>query len=107
MDDSVSPLLQVLERLPKGIAIAVLEASRTDLHHHLSILPASLHHLAINAAFSSIQALRSLTFDFDSTAGENFSTAFAVLHAATAAVPAVQTFKLQHIPVNIARLHQT
>jgi hypothetical protein len=101
MDESVSPLLQVLERLPEGIARAVLAASPTDLNHHLSILPASLHHLAINAAFFSIRATRALTFDFDSTAGENFGTACAVLHAATTAVRAVQKFNFQHIPMNI------
>jgi hypothetical protein len=42
--------LKVLQQLPESLAIAVLAASPAHLVHHLSILPGSFHHLAIEAA---------------------------------------------------------
>jgi hypothetical protein len=68
--------------LPEGLAIAVLAASPADLEHHLSILPESLHLLAIEAAYPSIRHLPSLTLEFNSL--RDPTTAYAVLHAATA-----------------------
>jgi hypothetical protein len=99
MVQSVQPVLKVLQELPEGLAIAVLAASPADLHQQLDILPASLHHLAIEAAFPSIRRHHSLTLDFDSTVGANFGTACAVLHTATTAVSALRKLDLQHIPV--------
>jgi hypothetical protein len=59
-------VLKVLQQLPNVLAIEVLAASPADLEHHLSILPATLHLLAIEAAFPSIRRHRSLSLDFDS-----------------------------------------
>jgi hypothetical protein len=58
--------VQVLEQLPEELAIAVLTASQCGLNHLLSVLPASLHPLAIESAFPSIRHSQSLAFDFDS-----------------------------------------
>jgi hypothetical protein len=46
--------------------MAVLTASAADIEHHLSVLPSSLHPLAIEVAFPSIRRDRSLTLDFAS-----------------------------------------
>jgi hypothetical protein len=74
-------VLQVLQELPEGLAIAVLAASPADPDQHLSILPASLHLLVIEAAFPSVRRDHSLALDFDSLQSSN--TANTVLHAAT------------------------
>jgi hypothetical protein len=93
-------VLKVLEQLPEGLAIAVLAASRTDLEHQLSILPASLHLFAIEAAFPSIRRHHSLTLDFKAL--RDRTTAYAVLHAATARTTGarpLQQVELKNIPV--------
>jgi hypothetical protein len=92
--------LQVLRRLPPSLAIAVLASSRLRLHQHLSILPASLHHLAVKAAVPLILKNRSFNFDFCSTAGKNSAIVCAVPHVATTAVPALEKLHFQHITVN-------
>jgi hypothetical protein len=74
---SVMYVLKVLHQLPEGLAIAVLISSRADLEHHLSILPSSLHPLAVEAAFPSIRRDHSLTLDFATLKGP--MTAYAVL----------------------------
>jgi hypothetical protein len=71
--------VQVLKKLPEGLAIAVLAAPPADLNHQLNILPASLHHLAIEAAFPSIRSQLSLTLDFNSDVKLKPETACAVL----------------------------
>jgi hypothetical protein len=75
-------VLKVLEKLPEGLAIAVLAASPADLERHLSILPATLHPLAIEAAFPSIKRDRSLTLFFPPSNTVS-STTYAVMQAAT------------------------
>jgi hypothetical protein len=93
-------VLQVLQQLPEGLAIAVLAASPADLDHHLSILPASLHPLAIEAAFPSIRQRHCLTLNFYSL--RKPATANVVLHAATAGTTArsvLQELDLKYIPV--------
>jgi hypothetical protein len=100
LDTSVLSVLQVLQQLPGGLAIAVLDASPADLEHHLSILPASLHPLAIEAAFPSIHRHHSLTLDFASL--RNPATANMVLCAATSGTTeasALKSLELKNIPV--------
>jgi hypothetical protein len=90
----------VLHKLPEGLAIAVLAASPADVEHHLSVLPSSLHPLAIEAAFPSIYRQQSLTLDFSSLRDPN--TACAVLHAATSGTTgasALQALELKNIPL--------
>jgi hypothetical protein len=88
-------VLKVLDQLPEGLAIAVLAASPADLDHQLDILAASLHRLAIEAAFPSIRRHHSLTLFFSCLGDEEETErvgvvtvspahAHAVLHAATA-----------------------
>jgi hypothetical protein len=99
--------LKVLQQLPEGLAIAVLAASPAPFEHHLSILPACLHPLAVEAAFPSIRRHHSLSLDFGSLKN---TTAYAVLHAATAATigfSALKELKLKQIPVGCDNhLHQ-
>jgi hypothetical protein len=80
-DHSILSLLKVLQQLPEGLAIKVLAASPAGLDHHLSILPASLHPLAIEAAFPEVHREDYLDLDISP---ENFTTACAVLHAVSA-----------------------
>jgi hypothetical protein len=94
-------VLKVLQELPEGLAVAVLAASPADLEDHLSILPPSLHPLAIEAAFPEIRRKHHLTLDFDSL--ENLTTAYAVLHAAiegTTGASALKSLELYDIPVS-------
>jgi hypothetical protein len=92
-------VLKVLEQLPEGLAIAVLTASPASLDHHLYILPADLHPLAIEAAFPSMRQERTLALDLFSPSNEISSTTYAVMQAATAAACALQKLHLRHIPV--------
>jgi hypothetical protein len=88
--------MQLLQQLSEGLAIAVLAASPADLEHHLSILPAGLHPLAIEAAFPSIRQHHSLTLDL-SLLGS--IPACEVLHAANTATSALQKLDVQNIPL--------
>jgi hypothetical protein len=91
-------VLKVLQQLPEGLAIKVLAASPARLQHHLSILHPSLHCLSVEAAFPSIRRHYSLTLDLSK---EDLTTAFAVLHAATAGTIgfcALRKLKLFGIP---------
>jgi hypothetical protein len=92
-------VLQVLQQLPEGLAIAVLAAPPADLEHQLDLLPASLHHLAIEAAFPSIRGYHSLTLDFNSDVRLKPEIACAVLHAATTASSALRNLHLSHVPL--------
>jgi hypothetical protein len=76
-------MLQVLQQLPEGLAISVLAAAAADLEHQMSILPASLHPLAVEAAYPSIRRDHSLIFDFNCMWMTSLRTSQAVLHAAT------------------------
>jgi hypothetical protein len=94
-------VLKVLQQLPEGLAIAVLTSSPADLEQHISILPSSLHPLAVEAAFPSIRRDHSLTLDFASLTGP--MTAYTVLHAATAGSTAacdLQEVKLKQVPTS-------
>jgi hypothetical protein len=82
LHNSVLSVLKVLEQLPEGLAVSILAASTGGLDHHLSILPSSLHHIAIEAAFPEIRLENSL--DLDLMSMKNQATAYAVLNAATA-----------------------
>jgi hypothetical protein len=93
-------VLKVLQELPEGLAIAVLAASPADLDHHLSILPANLHTLAIEAAYPSIKRDQSRTLDFNSSSGGISSTTYAVMQAATTVASALQNLYISHIPVH-------
>jgi hypothetical protein len=93
-------VLKVLQQLPEGLAIAVLAASPADLEHHLSILPASLQPLAIEAAFPFIKRDQSLTLDFFSSSCKLSSTPHAVMQAAITATSALQKLHLSRIPVH-------
>jgi hypothetical protein len=100
VQERVLCVLKVLQQLPEGLAIAILAASPVGLEPQLSVLPDSLHPLAIEAAFPSIRRHHSLTLDFASLSNPN--TACTVLHAATAetsGASALQTLELKHIPV--------
>jgi Leucine-rich repeat (LRR) protein len=93
-------VLKVLEQLPEGLAIAVLAASRADLERHLIMLPASLHPLAVEAAFP-IHQDDSLTLDFSFQSHR--TTANAVLEAATTGTTkscSLKTLTLRNIPVS-------
>jgi hypothetical protein len=90
-------VLKVLQQLPEGLAIAVLAASPADVEHHLSMLPDSLHPLAIEAGLPSIRYQRSLSLDFKS-----LRNPIMVLHAAisgTTGASALKELELKHIPV--------
>jgi hypothetical protein len=84
-------VLKVLEQLPEGLAIAVVAASPADFEHHLSILPASLHLVAVEAAFPSIRRDRFLSLDFNLL--RHPSTAFEVLHVSTAETTGAKTLQ--------------
>jgi Leucine-rich repeat (LRR) protein len=99
--------LQVLHQLPEGLANAVLVASPADLNHQLEILPATLHHLAIEAALPSIRRHHSLTLSFDSNASIRRRSAHAVLQAVIREGNVLKALNLSHIPVQgHKRLHQ-
>jgi Leucine-rich repeat (LRR) protein len=90
-------VLKVLQKLPEGLAVSVLAASKADLEKQLSILSESLHPLAVEAAFPPIRSHHSLTLDLASLGAP--TSACAVLHAATTATNALQKLDLKHIPV--------
>jgi hypothetical protein len=93
-------VLQVLEQLPEGLVMAILTASAAGIEHHLSVLPSTLHPLAIEVAFPSIRRDRSLALDFTSL--RDPCSACTLLHAATAATTeasALQEVELKHIPL--------
>jgi hypothetical protein len=92
-------VVQVLEQLPECLAIAVLCASRADLHHQLSVLPESLYPLASDDALPSIRQQHSLTLDFFRLTWSDSIDACAVLHAATTATSALKRVALSSIPV--------
>jgi hypothetical protein len=94
-------VLKVLEQLPEGLATAVLAVSRADFESHVLMLPASLHPLAVEAAFPSIRQHNSLTLDL--TFLDKLTTAYAVLDTATkgATIPcALKSLTLRNIPVS-------
>jgi Leucine-rich repeat (LRR) protein len=93
----VLTVLQVMNQLPEGLAVALLTASSADLNHQLDALPVSLHHLAVEAAFPSIRSHHSLTLNFNSTEKLKPGTACAVLHAATLANSALRKLHLSNI----------
>jgi Leucine-rich repeat (LRR) protein len=95
--ENVLPVLQVLEKLPEGLAIAVLAAPSAGLEHKLSVLPSSLHPLAVEAASFSIHYHRSLTLDFNAPVEKD--TSYKLLHAATTATSTLREIDLRHIPV--------
>jgi hypothetical protein len=100
VNQCVLPVLQVLQQLPEGLAIAVLAASTAGFEKHLFVLQMSLHSLVIEAAFPSIHRHHSLTLDFDSL--RDPTTACAVLHVATAETTGaspLQVLDLKHIPL--------
>jgi hypothetical protein len=103
LDLNILSVLKVLEQLPEGLAIAVLAAAPVALHRQLEILPASLHHLAIEAAFPSIRRHHSLTLTFFPSPGikprEFAVAACAVLHAAITNNSALTHLEVSHIPV--------
>jgi Leucine-rich repeat (LRR) protein len=104
--ESVLTVLKVIQQLPEGLAIRVLADLRANLDLQLYILPASLHHLAIEAAFPSIRRHHSLTLDFDKLT-PRMSTAEAVMQAVNTATSSLQTLCLENIPVrNNKRLLQ-
>jgi hypothetical protein len=90
-------VLHVLQMIPKGLAIAVLAVSSHDIGQQRSILPDSMHPLAIGAAFPSILSHHFFTFYFASL--ENPESTFQILHAATTASIALQKLHLKLIPV--------
>jgi hypothetical protein len=103
-------VLKVLDQLPEGLAMAVLAASAADLDDQLDILPASLHHLAIEAAFPSIHRHNSLVLSFGCLGDEaeeeaagvvtvSPAHAHAVLHAARSANSALEFLDLRNIIV--------
>jgi Leucine-rich repeat (LRR) protein len=92
-------VVQVLEQLPDGLAVAVLSASPADLRSQLLVLPESLYPLAMDAAFPSIRQQHSLTLDFLPLTGRDTIMAAAVLHAATMVSSALKRVKLGSIPV--------
>jgi hypothetical protein len=117
-------VLKVLEQLPECLAMSVLSACPADLDHQLDILPASLHHLAIEAAFPSIRCNQSLVLSMGCLEDEEKDEeedddedkedteecvgvvtvspthAHAVLHAAKAATTALKLLDLRHVPVD-------
>jgi hypothetical protein len=94
-------LLQVLQELPEGLAMSVLAAAPIDLEHQLAMLPASLHPLAVKAAFFSNVTHHSITLNFNSHFRGSVSSATAceVLSFATSADTAFQKLVLKNIPV--------
>jgi hypothetical protein len=99
VEQRVLPVLQVLQHLPKDLAVAVLAAAPVDQEQQLFILPSSLHHLAVNAAFPSIRSHKLLSLDFDSL-GTCPSTAHAVLHTLNTAASAPPKLQFNHIPMH-------
>jgi hypothetical protein len=99
-------VVQALDQLPEALTTAILTASPFHLRHHLSILPDSLHPLAIEAAFPSIlrhQSLR-LELQFPQCADKiglngDATSALAVLHAATTSPRGLKEVDLSGIPV--------
>jgi hypothetical protein len=99
--------MQVLEHLPYSLAIAVLSASQANLHRKLSVLPASLYPLAIDAAIPSIRQQHSLTLDFSPFLLGDPTMAVAAMYAATTATISLKRVDLRCIPLqNRERLLQ-
>jgi hypothetical protein len=90
-------VLKVFQTLPDVLAISVLAASRAGLEEQLSILSESLHPLAIEAAFPSINQSCSLKLNLASL--RTPTNACAVWHAATTAPRPLQKLHLKCIPV--------
>jgi hypothetical protein len=100
MDWSVLlPVLQVLQQLPDGLAIAVLAAAQVDADHLLDILPVDLHPLVIEAAFPAIFPHRSLSLNLETESDTIPSSVYAALHAATTATSPLITLNVTCIPV--------
>jgi hypothetical protein len=97
----LSLVLQVLQQLPEGLAMSVLANAPMDLEHQLAMLPASLHPLAIKAAYTSSVNNHSLTLNLglDSYGGVSSTTACEVLHFATFANTGLQKLVLRDIPM--------
>jgi hypothetical protein len=89
--------MQVLEQLPEGVAIAVLSAPSASLDNTLSVLPANLHPLDVEATSFSIHCHRSIILDFDSPVERG--TAIKLLHAATSVTSSLRKIDLRHIPL--------
>jgi Leucine-rich repeat (LRR) protein len=96
-DQSVLSVLKVLQQLPEGLATKVLAASPAELEDQLSILPPSMHPLAVHAAFPSIHCDHSLKLSGASFAGNSPTTMNAVPEAATTAPNYLKKFDLIHI----------
>jgi hypothetical protein len=97
MYQSVLHLLQVLQRLPGGLATQVLATSPVDLEYQLSILPPSMHPLAVHAAFPSILCDRSLRLNSAFPVKRSTTAVLAVLEAATTAPNYPKKLHLNHI----------
>jgi hypothetical protein len=78
-----------------------MAAPSAQFHHKLSVLPPSLHYLAVEGAFFSIFHRRTLSMDFDSSVGRG--TAIKLLHAAATATRSLKKIDLKHIPVRIGK----
>jgi hypothetical protein len=89
-------VLQVLHQLPEGLAIAVLAAAPISLECQLAILPASLHPLAVEAAFPSIFHDHFLTLDCERMT--SLFTSQTVLHVAIRAANTLRHVDLKNIP---------
>jgi hypothetical protein len=105
MDQSVLHLLKVLQRLPGGLATQVLAASPADLDDQLSILPASMHPLAVQAAFPSIHCDHSLKLNPDFLEEKSSFTINAVLEAAITAPNFLRKLDMSTIPRQIDTRH--
>jgi Leucine-rich repeat (LRR) protein len=91
-------VLKVLQRLPGGLATKVLAASTADLEHQLSILPQSMHQLAVHAAFPSILCDHSLKLNSAFPVKRSTTAVHAALEAATTAPKFLKKLDLSHIP---------
>jgi Leucine-rich repeat (LRR) protein len=106
MDQSLLRVLKV-QRLPGRLATKVLAASPADLDRQLSILPPSMHQLAVHAAFPSIRCHHSLTLSWNYHLEKSSTTLYAVLEAATTAPNFLKKFDLSYRPKqNDTRLMQ-
>jgi hypothetical protein len=105
LNASVLTMLQILEQLPEGLAIAILSAVPVNLEPQLECLPKRLHRLAINAAFPSISHHRSLALDFGASRWYT-RTAVAILQAAATASSGLRKLSLDHIPLHNDHLLQ-
>jgi Leucine-rich repeat (LRR) protein len=101
MDQSMLPVLKVLQRLPGGLGTEVLAASPADLEDQLSILPPSMHPLAVHAAFPSIICDHSLKLNSAFLDEKSLYTINAVMKSATTAPNFLNKLDLSHIPRQI------